>query len=147
MQSPFEPSAFRNRIYFPVRFSDLDAMGHVNNARYLTFFEEGRADWFKECMGMAANSTAYPVIVARVEMDYLAPVPFGEQMGVYHRVAKMGAKSMEMEAWACMEREGLQIPAAKYKITLVWFDYESGKSMEIPAEARKRISEFEGLAF
>ena len=143
MSNAFDPSFFRNRLYFPVRFSDLDAMGHVNNARYLTYFEEGRAHWFRECWGLAPESTAYPVIVARIELDYLAPVPFGAKMGIYHRVVEIGRKSIKMEGWACMEGENESIPAAKYLITLVWFDYEKGKSLQIPEGAKERIKAYE----
>lgn len=143
MNNDFDPNSFRNRLFFQVRFSDLDAMGHVNNARYLTFFEEGRAHWFREAWGLPLESTAYPVIVARVELDYLAPIPFGEKIGVYHRVTEMGGKSMKMEGWVCMEGENGPVPASKYLITLVWFDYHAGKSIPIPDGEREKIWAFE----
>lgn len=142
----FDPEKFRNRLYFPVRFSDLDAMGHVNNARYLTFFEEGRAHWFREGWDLPMDSTAYPVIVARVELDYLAPIPFGVNIGVYHRVTELGGKSMKMEGWVCVEEEKGPRPAAKYLITLVWFDYQAGKSVPIPKIDRKKILAYENGA-
>lgn len=143
MLSQFDASYFRNCLRFSVRFSDLDAMGHVNNARMLTYFEEGRAHWFRECIGMPAESTAYPVIVARVELDYLAPVPFGTEMGIYHRVLELGNKSLIMEGWACMENGEISNPVAKYLIVLVGFDYELEASIPISEEIRSKIKAYE----
>ena len=139
----FDPDLFRNRIGFPVRYSDIDAMGHVNNARYVTFFEEGRAFWCRECLGMAEGSLAYPVIVARIAIDYLAPVAFGTQVTVHHRCTRIGSKSMDLEAWIMVEGENGTTPAAFYEIVLVWFDYEKQVATEIPDEIRKRIIAFE----
>lgn len=137
---------FRNVTEFPVRFSDLDAMGHLNNARYITYFEEGRAAWFRECVGMPAESTAYPVIVARIEIDYLAPVAPGQWVRVYTRCSRIGNKSITIEGQinACAGPDATEeTPAGRYVCTVVYFDYETGKTYPVPEEHRRKIEAFE----
>ena len=134
--------AYRHRIDFPVRFSDLDAMGHVNNARYLTFYEEGRANWCVHCLGMENGSVAYPVIVARTEVDYLLPIPFGGGVQVYTRCSAIGNKSITIEGCILLDEAEPQV-ASRYKCILVFFDYETGQAHPIPEAARKAILDFE----
>ncbi|MFF0366440.1 acyl-CoA thioesterase [Micromonospora sp. NPDC005087] len=63
------------RCTVPVRFADLDAFGHVNHTRHLTFCEEHRnrffAAWADEC---GTDPLDDGLVVARIECDYLRPV-------------------------------------------------------------------------
>ena len=135
----FDPAPYRHHMHFPVRFSDLDAMGHVNNASFLTYFEEGRSAWFRECVGMEEGSTDFPVIVARVEVDFLAPVAYGQSVDVYHRCARTGTKSLTLDGAIVVEGA----PAARYYCTVVYFDYARQASCPIPPEDLKKIRKFE----
>ncbi len=135
----FDPAPYRHSITFPVRFSDLDAMGHVNNASYLTYFEEGRAAWFRECVGMAVGSIDFPVIVARIAIDYLAPVSYGETVDVYHRCARIGTKSLTIEGALTVG----ETAAAQYECTVVYFDYDSQSTRPVPPADSKKIRKFE----
>ncbi len=61
----------------PLRWSDLDAFGHVNNARFLTLYEEARvALMFNEASRSGLTSLAQGVVIARHEIDYLRPVDY-----------------------------------------------------------------------
>jgi acyl-CoA thioester hydrolase len=133
---------YRNIIRFPVRFADLDAMGHVNNVTFLRYFEEGRVSWFRECMGLPLESTAYPVIVARVEMDYLAPIPFGVEVAVATRCSRIGGKSMTIEGEIRIVAAE-QVPVSRYTCTVVYYDYKSRLTVNVPEADRKRIADFE----
>ncbi len=42
-----EPNTLLHKMPISVRWGDMDAMGHVNNAAYLTYFEQARFDWWK----------------------------------------------------------------------------------------------------
>lgn len=62
----------------PVRWSDLDAFGHVNNARFLTFFEEARvALMFVGAKQAGLTSFEQGIVIYRHEVDYLRPVDYG----------------------------------------------------------------------
>ena len=133
---------FRHILYLPVRFSDLDAMGHVNNARYLTFFEEGRSAWFRDCAGMPHSSTDYPVILARVEIDFLQPISPGQNIYVGTRCSAMGEKSITVKGIIATD-PGMKQLASSYTCTLVYYDYDKGISIPIPQSFKDRVSKYE----
>lgn len=139
-----DSSPYYQFVDITVRFSDLDAMGHVNNARYLTFFEEGRAAWFHDILSLPRNSFDYPVIVARIEIDYLAPIPIGSTIRVHTRCTRLGSKSMDVTGnIAILGKQS--VTASQYKAVLVWYDYKTQSSIPIPHDARERIVVHEGL--
>ncbi|BFU46502.1 acyl-CoA thioesterase [Krasilnikovia sp. MM14-A1004] len=66
-----------------VRWSDLDAYGHVNNARFLTLYEEARvAMFFTAARAEGFTSFEEGIVIARHEIDYLRPVDYGEPVRV-----------------------------------------------------------------
>jgi len=62
-----------------VRWNDLDAFGHVNNAKYLTYAESARIDWGQQQFAAEADSVLIQMTVARSEVDYLLPITEFEQ--------------------------------------------------------------------
>ena len=57
-----------------VRWNDLDAFGHVNNAKYLTYAESARIDWGQQQFAEKDDSVLVQMTVARSEIDYLLPI-------------------------------------------------------------------------
>ena len=141
----FDPSIFKHSITFPVRFMDLDALNHVNNARYLNYLEEARIKYSKDILDTYHSIEDLKVLVARVEIDYLFPIEFGSDVKVYTRVAKVGTKSFNFECVICSVTNGKEIPAAHSIVTLVSFDPKTGKSVKIDQVLKARIVSFEGL--
>jgi acyl-CoA thioester hydrolase len=67
----------------PVRWSDLDAYGHVNNARFLTLYEEARvALFFVGAREQGLTSFEEGIVIARHEVDYLRPVDYGDRVRI-----------------------------------------------------------------
>src|SRR3954471_12695595 len=85
------PTDFAYRHRLPVRFRDCDAMGHVNHAVYLTYFEQGRLTWWRELTGTPSPHTR--VIIARAECDYRSPARFGDELDVCVKVGEIGRSS------------------------------------------------------
>jgi acyl-CoA thioester hydrolase len=110
-----------------VRFRDCDAMGHVNNAVYSTFFEEARID----ALGGLAD-----FILARVEIDFLSELRAGEQIEVGTRCSRIGNKSLDLEH----EIHANGRIAARAKSVLVGYDYARGESAPLPEELKSRLS-------
>ena len=125
---------YKHCIEVPVRFMDIDALQHVNNARYLNFLEESRIAYSQELLN---------VLVARVEIDFLRPVLFGEKLQVYTRISKLGTKSFTFESVITTANKKGEFPAAKAVQTLVAFDPKTHKSAAIAPELRERIIELE----
>jgi acyl-CoA thioester hydrolase len=66
-----------------VRWSDLDAYGHVNNARFLTLYEEARVGmFFTGARAHGLTSFEEGIVIARHEVDYLRPVDYSEPVRV-----------------------------------------------------------------
>ena len=110
-----------------VRFRDVDALGHVNNAVFLTYLEEARIAYLLPLGAEVEN-----MILARVEIDFRAPLRTGDQIEIGVRPAGVGTKSFELEYEV---RSGNTV-AAEAKSVLVSFDYESGESVNVPESWR-----------
>ena len=81
-----------------VRFSDLDALGHVNNARVLTLLEEARVDWlYEDAVVNGVEGLVKAIVVARQEIDYLRPILFGNPVQVDIGVTRIGGASFTVD--------------------------------------------------
>lgn len=81
-----------------VRWSDLDAFGHVNNARTITLLEEARVDWlFVEAAGHGVDRLTEGIVVAQLEIAYKRPIPFGAQVTVSMGVLKLGGSAFTID--------------------------------------------------
>jgi acyl-CoA thioester hydrolase len=135
---------FRLVVPFRARFRDTDAMGHVNNAVYFTYFEEARAAWFREATGLRSYHDVR-IILARARCDFRSPLFSGEEIDVGARVESIGTKSFTM-SYRAVERAGGRLVAEADSVQ-VWFDYETRRPLPVPAEFRRQASTFEGRAF
>jgi acyl-CoA thioester hydrolase len=118
-----------------VRFRDLDPMGHVNNAVFLTYIESARAA-FLQHLGAVQTLEDLAIIVARIEIDFRAPVRFGDEVEVSARVSRFGGKSFDLEH----ELRVAGNLVAEAKTVLVTYDYEKRAPVEIPAEWREKLA-------
>ena len=135
---------FKHKIKINVRFSDLDAMRHVNNATYLTYLEEARIAYFNEVLDREKNNLNYYAVVARIEIDYAQPINLGDEVEVFTRVSKLGNKSSDVEHLILIHRSGEEFLACSAATKLVSYDYKNSMSLPIPDDIRKKIIEFEG---
>ena len=106
-----------------VRFRDVDAMGHVNNAVFLTYIEEARIAYL-----LRFGAEVTQMILARAEIDFRAPLRDGDELEIGVRPAGVGTKSFELE----YEVRSADAVAAEAKTVIVSFDYESGQSVDVP---------------
>lgn len=123
------PFVYRERV----RFRDLDGMGHVNNAVFLTYMESARIAYL-EALGSGPNPQL-GLILAHAEVDFRSPVALGEEIEVGVRAASIGTKSFELE----YEVRADGRLAAEGKSVLVGYDYARRASVEIPAGWRELL--------
>jgi acyl-CoA thioester hydrolase len=77
-----------------VRWSDMDAYGHVNNARFLTLYEEARvAMFFVGARAQGLTSFEDGIVISRHEIDYLRPVDYGEAVRIELWISELRAAS------------------------------------------------------
>ncbi len=114
-----------------VRFRDVDAMGHVNNAVFLTYIEEARIAYL-----LRFDAGVTDMILARAEIDFRAPLRAHDEIEIGVRPAGIGTKSFELEYEV---RSGAAV-AAQAKTVIVSYDYESGRSVELPESWREALA-------
>ncbi len=135
------------RFFHPieVRYGDLDPQGHLNNAKYLTFFEAGRINYFTH-LGIFKPGQSFMdvnVIMAEARVTFLAAVEYGMPVKVGVRTSKMGNKSMTVDQNIVHAETGEVL--ASGQVILVAYDYHARKSVSISDTMREKISRFEGL--
>ena len=131
----------RHKTQMSIRFADIDIMGHVNNAKYLTYMESARIKYFNAVIGDKINWTKNGFILARVVVDFKAPVYLkDEEIIVYTKCSKIGNKSFDLSY--TMIKAGNQ-EVAVGSTTLVAYDYGENKTIQIPEEWKEKIIEFE----
>jgi acyl-CoA thioester hydrolase len=126
-----------------VRYADLDPQGHVNNARFLTFFEQARVSYLIH-LGLFSKDQSFlevGIIIADAKVTFLAPVYFGQDVRVGVRVSRIGNKSMTME-YQVLDGANRQ-ELANGSTTLVAYDYHLHQTMPVPDEWRTKIHQFE----
>ena len=114
-----------------VRFRDVDAMGHVNNAVFLTYIEEARIAYL-----LRFGAEVTQMILARAEIDFRAPLRDGDELEIGVRPVGVGTKSFELE----YEVRSADALAAEAKTVIVSFDYESGRSVDVPQTWREALA-------
>jgi acyl-CoA thioester hydrolase len=127
-------SHFSHRL--EVRFRDCDAMGHTNNAVYLTYLEQARFAHWRSLWGFGDPQTPPEmpgVILARVEADYRRPSRYGDALEVRLTVAEVGRSSFRYEYEIVNEKEETVLTA---KTVQVMYDYAAGKPVAIPDRIR-----------
>jgi acyl-CoA thioester hydrolase len=135
------------RFFHPVevRYGDLDPQGHLNNAKYLTYFEAARIRYFIN-LGLFTPGQSFMdigVILAEARVTFHAPVEYGTTVKVGVRTSRLGNKSMTVEQ--NIVHAGTGEVLASGQVVLVAFDYHTNKSMPIPNVMREKIAAFEGL--
>ena len=127
---------FRFTHAVEVRFRDLDALGHVNNAVYLTYFESARMAWWLH-LTRRSDLRGMDMILARAEVDFRSPAAFAEVLDVGVRCASIGRSSFVIEQ-AITERRTRRLVAEARKV-LVHYDYAAGRSTPLTEEMRRQL--------
>jgi acyl-CoA thioester hydrolase len=118
-----------------VRFRDLDPMGHVNNAVFLTYIEQARAALLAE-VGAATELEDMNMIVARVEIDFRAPVRFGQEVEISVHASRFGTKSFDLDYELRVDGEVV----AEAKSVQVAYDYARREPVPLPADWREKLT-------
>lgn len=143
---------FRYEHRIEVRFVDTDALGHVNNAVYLSYFEAARAGYYAAVtgapFGTGAQAAERTFVIAEAELTYRAPAFFGETLLVGCRFGWTSRSSFGLE-YRVRAEESLVAPArliADGTSVQVMFDLERNRVMRVPADLLTLFEAYEGRA-
>lgn len=144
------PGEFRHRRSVEVRFGDTDAMGHVNNAVFLTYLEMARAAYYQRVtggrFGIGATSEERSFILAEVRLTFRSPAFFAEILTVETRTTRIGRSSFVLEhrITAPDSPYGARRLVAVAETVLVMYAYDAGAVRPVPDDLVERLEGFEG---
>jgi acyl-CoA thioester hydrolase len=124
-----------------VRWGDIDAFGHVNNAKYLTYIQEARFQWsFYQYAAKNEKPTLVEMVVAKAEIDYLVPIYEGGKFyDVNLWVESIGNSSFVM-GYEVVGDNG--VVHAKVKSVQVAVSMETKKSRPLTDPEREFLTQF-----
>lgn len=137
--------AYRHRTTLQVRFRDIDAFGHVNNAVFFTYVELARIEYLLDVLQPADTFDRLPLILARVELDFRSPILFRETVAVESRVDRIGRSSFDMRHRMTAGKDARLV--ADVHTVLVTYDYAAARPMPVPDEWRRRFADHEQQTF
>jgi len=125
------------------RFRDTDAMGHINNAVYVTYLEVARQEYWRSLAGQADYGRV-PFILARVECDFRSEALLHELLELHIRCARVGTKSFAFEYE--IRAQETQRVVVEAKSVQVCYDYAAKRSIPVPDALRGALERLEGRA-
>jgi acyl-CoA thioester hydrolase len=134
------------KFYHPleVRYGDLDTQWHVNNVKFVEYLETARFAYIQSIgIWKGISFLDLGLIVASVQVSYLAPIRIGQSLQVGVRTSRLGNKSLNLD-YVIEILEPHQV-AATGTTVMVSYDYHTRSTIPVPEDWRRIISEFEGI--
>jgi acyl-CoA thioester hydrolase len=128
----------------PVLWGDMDAFGHVNNTRFIRWFETARIAHFQRIGIKTAEAKGVAPILAHVSCDYLAPVDFPAAILAGARVTTIGETSFRHE-YVITLADAPDRPVAKGMGVIVMYDYDAAEKVPVPDDLKQRIRDLDGI--
>jgi acyl-CoA thioester hydrolase len=127
-----EKARLLHTAVFEMRWRDMDAFAHLNNADYFTFYEQARIDWFRSI------GAHYTVVMANASCTFLRPLEHPATLEVRLYAGPPGRSSVDSYYEIRQQGQSERLCAIGHG-TLVWYDFEASRSMEIPASIRRLL--------
>jgi len=125
-----------------VRFRDMDANRHVNNAVFFTYFEEGRRAFFQKHF---ERVFVFPFILAHAACDYKKPISLNDDIQLAMWVGDIGNKRFDF-IYRIIGRQDTTLVYALGKSTQVSFDYQKQKSIVIPKHVAELLVPYQDIS-
>lgn len=116
------------------RFSDTDALGHINNATFLSWFEKARRPIF-EIFVPSLSPKKWNLILAKVDLNFFAQTYYEKDVEIQTSVEKVGNSSFTIKQ-VCLQ-DGVE--TCSCTAVLVHFDYNKNKPTPIDELKRKAL--------
>ena len=137
-----QPAEIRFRVRRRTRWSDEDNQHVLNNAIYLTLFEEARLAYFTELGFVRGNQ--FPFLLAQTNVLFVAPGRGGVEVEIAARQVELGTTSFTQLYRVSDGASGAVWAEAEARLVL--YDPATGAKRAMPEEFRRAIAQLEGLA-
>jgi acyl-CoA thioester hydrolase len=141
---------FRYRHHIEIRYSDTDALGHVNNATYFSYFEMARLGYYTTAVGhpfgTGPDAETRTFVIADANITYRAPAFYGEPLWCGVRAAWVGRSSFALEYRVEVGDSaiGEERVVADGSTVQVFYDIRRGRPMRTPASLVAQLIDYEG---
>ncbi|WP_337245029.1 thioesterase family protein [Luteimonas sp. gir] len=123
------------RVPIELRWRDLDAFDHVNNATFMTYLEEARIRWF-DSVGEPWVTDATAPLLAAVQMNYRQPIPYPSRIVVELSAQRVGTTSVTV-GHRIVSEDGATLHADGH-VVVVWIDRATGRPTALPESVRTK---------
>ena len=128
-------------VKIPIRWGDMDAMGHVNNTVYFRFMEEARTQWY-DSQGINDNGLALPPrtgpVIVNASCTFLRPLKYPGIVEVRLYLAEPGRSSV-LTLYEMRPDYEADVLCAEGSAKALWIDMDAEKSIPLPEVVRRRI--------
>ena len=125
-----------------LRFNDFDALGHVNNSVYFSFYDLGKTTYFNQVIPDISDSKEVGVVIANIQVSFLVSVYPGENVAVETAVVEIGNKSFKL-LQRLIDLETNEVKCICQTV-MVCYDAKTRSSHPISDAWKKAMAEFEG---
>lgn len=126
------------RVPVEVRWRDLDAFNHVNNATYFTYLEQARLLWLQQVRGIWFHEHAIPVM-ASCEAHYRRPLGWPANISVELTCKRLGRSSLSI-GHRIVDTDDAEACYNDGQVVIVWMDPATGKSVPLPDAIRAAVT-------
>jgi len=127
-----------HEMVIPIRWGDMDAMGHVNNTIYFRYLETARLEWLLK-IGAGPNPEGFGPVIVNAFCNFIKQLEYPGDVLAKHYVANPGRSSFD--TYITLERTN--VPGVVYAeggSKTVWTDFKAQKSAPLPAWLRALVS-------
>lgn len=125
-----------HHVQFPVRWGDMDALGHINNIVYFQYFEICRLQWYELAGFRPLASSTQGMVIVDNHAQYLKPVVYPATITV-----RMGGHSPGRSSFVSTYTLTLnEVVYTRGSAKVVWVDTKQGKSIPLPESVRALVS-------
>ena len=141
---------FRYRHHIEIRYGDTDALGHVNNATYLSYFEAARVGYYSAVVGhpfgTGPDAEKRTFVIAEARISYRAPAFYSEPLWCGVRVAWVSRSAFALEYLVEVDKSpiGEARVVADGSTVQVFYDLARGRPMRTPASLVEQMATYEG---
>ncbi len=124
-------------LRMPIRWGDMDAMGHVNNTVYFRYLEQARIAWF-EALGCPPDPVGIGPVIISAHCTFLKQLRYPGEIDVTTLVGEFGRSSFQT-LHQIRRADDAAVLAAEGGSKVVWVDQRVEKSLALPNEMRERL--------
>jgi acyl-CoA thioester hydrolase len=124
-------------LEIPIRWGDMDAMGHVNNTVYFRYMEQARISWFDH-LGMQPDPAGQGPVIVNAACTFVRQLEYPGTVLARHYVGEIGRSSIMTHVDMLRTDDRAQV-YAHGSAKVVWVDFPRQKSAPLPAEIREQV--------